>query len=118
VHEDDALRQLLVVERVAAAERVAVLAGDLDALIQSAVGTNADDEHDPEGATLAFERAQLSALLTAAQQRLTDLDDAIARLAAGTYGTCQTCGQPIPAARLVARPAASTCLACAANAAR
>jgi RNA polymerase-binding transcription factor DksA len=101
-------------ERVDAAERVATLSGDLDRLIQSCAGANVDDEHDPEGATIAFERAQLAALLAASQQRLTALDEALARLAAGTYGSCQTCGRPIPAERLAARPATPTCLTCAA----
>jgi DnaK suppressor protein len=118
VRRDEGLRQFLVVERAEMAERVAALRGDLDRLIQSSVGANVDDEHDPEGVTIAFERAQSAALLAASRQRLAGLDDAIARLAAGTYGSCQTCGQPISADRLVARPATPTCLACAANGAR
>jgi DnaK suppressor protein len=118
VRGDEGLRRLLVVERADAAGRVASLSGDLDRLIQSSVGTNVDDEHDPEGATIAFERAQLAALLAASRRRLADLDDAIARFAAGTYGSCQTCGRPISADRLVARPATPTCRACAANGAR
>lgn len=105
-------------QRAETAEQVAALRGDLDRLIQSSAGANVDDEHDPEGATIAFERAQLAALLTASQRRLTGLDDAIARLAAGTYGSCQTCGQPISADRLAARPTTPTCLACATTGAR
>lgn len=38
---------------------------------------------------------------------------ALRRLEAGTYGLCAACGQPIPAARLAALPAATTCVACA-----
>jgi DnaK suppressor protein len=105
----------LAAERAAAAEQVAALARDLDRMIQASAGTNADDEHDPEGATIAFERAQLAAVLAAARRRLADLDRATARLAAGTYGHCETCGRPIPPARLLARPAATTCLDCAAT---
>lgn len=40
---------------------------------------------------------------------------ALRRLEAGTYGQCAACGRPIPEARLVALPAATTCLACAAR---
>ncbi|MGW5187829.1 TraR/DksA family transcriptional regulator [Kribbella sp. NPDC004138] len=34
-------------------------------------------------------------------------------MSAGTYGTCEQCGQPIAPARLQARPAARTCITCA-----
>ena len=115
VVDEDALGRLLAAEQADAAERVASLAADLDRLIQSAVGANADDEHDPEGATIAFERAQLAALLAASRQRLADLDRAAARLAAGTYGRCGSCGGPIGPERLAARPAATTCVRCAAT---
>lgn len=115
VRDDEALGRLLVAERADAAAQVATLTGDLDRMIQSSAGTNADDEHDPEGATLAFERAQLTALLAASQRRLADLERAIVRHTEGTYGRCETCCQPIPAERLAARPAAANCLDCAAT---
>nr|WP_231121809.1 TraR/DksA C4-type zinc finger protein [Motilibacter peucedani] len=75
--------------------------------------SNADDEHDPEGATIGFERAQLSALLEQSRARLLELDAALARVEAGTYGTCEVCGQPVAAGRLEARPTARTCVSCA-----
>ena len=75
--------------------------------------SNADDEHDPEGATIAFERQQVAALLAQARQRLADVDDALARAATGDYGTCESCGRPIAPERLAARPAARTCIDCA-----
>jgi DnaK suppressor protein len=37
----------------------------------------------------------------------------LTRLDAGTYGTCEVCGEPIGTARLEARPAARTCINCA-----
>ncbi len=40
------------------------------------------------------------------------VDAALARIAAGTYGICVTCGQPISAARLEALPAAAHCIEC------
>jgi RNA polymerase-binding transcription factor DksA len=92
---------------------VGTLEGDLQALFEASVSSNADDEHDPEGSTIAFERAQLTAVLAAARQRRTDLTDAIARLDGGRYGVCDSCGEPIPAARLTARPASRTCVGCA-----
>ena len=109
----DDVRGVLAAERAAVVQRVAELRGELDQLIQDSVGANADDEHDPEGATVAFERAQLSSLLEAAERRLTDIDRTVANLDAGTYGLCERCGQPIAAERLVARPTATTCVTCA-----
>ena len=73
---------------------------------------SADDEHDPEGATLAFERQHVAALAQAAREHLADIDTALARLADGSYGICQACGRPVGAARLAARPAAHTCIGC------
>jgi len=85
------------------------------AVVAASRDSNADDEHDPEGATIAFERAQVDALTRAAHDRLEAVDRALARLEAGTYDVCEVCGEPIPAARLEARPAATTCVACAAR---
>jgi DnaK suppressor protein len=109
----DAQARLLAAEKANAAEQVASLTDDLDRLIQSSAGTNADDEHDPEGTTIAFERAQLAALLDGARRRLADLDRAAARLAAGSYGCCESCGEPISPDRLAARPTTTSCVRCA-----
>jgi RNA polymerase-binding transcription factor DksA len=92
---------------------VQALDRDLHGLFAAAQSSNGDDEHDPEGSTIAYERAQLTAVLQAARRRLADLDVALSRLAAGTYGVCERCGQAIPAERLVARPSARTCVGCA-----
>ncbi len=75
--------------------------------------SNADDEHDPEGATIAFERQQVAALLDQTRRRLADVEAALERRAAGSYGLCETCGRPIAPERLAARPAARTCIDCA-----
>ena len=83
----------------------------IDAVTAARADANTDDEHDPEGATIAFERSQADALRAAARARLADIDAALERLAAGTYGRCVVCGTPIPEPRLQARPFAATCLA-------
>jgi DnaK suppressor protein len=69
-----------------------------------------DDEHDPEGATLAFERQHPASLLGQARQHLAQIDAALVRLAEGRYGRCENCGQPIGAARLAARPLTTACI--------
>ncbi|WP_261167255.1 TraR/DksA family transcriptional regulator [Microbacterium sp. Marseille-Q6965] len=74
----------------------------------------ADDEHDPEGGTLAEEWSRLAGLDAQAATELSDVEDALARLDAGTYGSCARCGRPIPVERLRARPSASLCVRCAA----
>jgi len=95
--------------------RLTRLRGDLAQFVESSRDTNADDEHDPEGATIAFERAQVDALVRQTARRLADLDAALARAAAGEYGVCERCGQPIDPERLAIRPSARTCVPCAAR---
>jgi DnaK suppressor protein len=103
----------LAAERAATAERVAALAAQVDALAEQQALTTHDDEHDPEGVTIGFQRAQLLGLLEGARRDLEAIERAAQRLAEGTYGRCLRCGEPIPAERLEALPAAETCLACA-----
>jgi RNA polymerase-binding transcription factor DksA len=103
----------LIAERDAARASIAALTGEFDAVVAASKASNADDEHDPEGATIAFERQQVAALLEAARRRLVDAEAALARRAEGSYGVCEACGGAIGAERLAARPAARTCIACA-----
>ena len=90
-----------------------MLAANLAGIIAAATSVATDDEHDPEGTTIAYERAQASALLDDARARVRAAEEALARLAAGEYGRCGSCGEPIAAERLAARPAATTCISCA-----
>jgi DnaK suppressor protein len=85
----------------------------LNGIRESATWTASDDEHDPEGVTVAFERAQVAGLLDLARDELRELDAAEARIHAGTYGQCQSCGRPIADDRLAALPIATTCITCA-----
>ncbi|MFF4894373.1 TraR/DksA family transcriptional regulator [Micromonospora chersina] len=107
------VRDELLRLRARAEAEAATLARDLEALFLASRDSNADDEHDPEGATIGFERAQLTALLAGARQRIADVDDALRRVDAATYGVCERCGQPIGDERLAARPFARFCMACA-----
>jgi RNA polymerase-binding transcription factor DksA len=102
----------VVAERAAVADRVAALARQVDDLAEQQAHTTHDDEHDPEGVTIGYERAHLRALLASARQELDDLDRAAARLAAGRYGRCVRCGAAIAEERLDALPAVETCIAC------
>jgi len=100
-------------ERRHTRRRLESLTGDYASVVAASRDTNADDEHDPEGATIAFERSQIGALVRQAQQRLTEIEAALERIADATYGTCQGCGRDIGEGRLEARPTARTCIACA-----
>ena len=95
------------------AAHIAALERQHDEIVAAARDSNADDEHDPEGATIAFEREQVAALLSAARRRRDDLLRAVAQVRAGDYGRCERCGEPIGAERLAARPSARTCIRCA-----
>jgi DnaK suppressor protein len=108
-------RELLLAERARAVQRVTALEREFAALAEAASADGTDDEHDPEGATLAFERQHTAALLDQAREQVTAIDAALDRLEAGRYGLCQRCGQPIGDDRLAARPAAPTCVRCAAS---
>jgi DnaK suppressor protein len=109
------VRTALEGERAATMERIDGLNRDRAAILDSSASASTDDEHDPEGATLAFEREQITALLDQARAHLAELDTAVARLDDGSYGRCQQCGEPIADERLAARPASVTCIRCAAR---
>jgi RNA polymerase-binding transcription factor DksA len=93
--------------------QIASLEAELADIIASTELVATDDEHDPEGATIAFERARIDALLSQARDHLVAIGRAEQRIAAGTYGMCEQCGQPISDERLEARPTAATCISCA-----
>lgn len=111
----DEARSRLAAERARVLARLGALTGDHDAVVAASLDTNADDEHDPEGATIAFERSQIGALIAQARAHLAEIDRAEARLRDATYGTCERCGATIPAARLEARPTARRCVECASS---
>jgi DnaK suppressor protein len=113
--EQDAARAALAVARERALARLASLEREFGGIVDAARGESTDDEHDPEGATLAFERQHLAALADAARAGLAEIQAALARLDDGSYGICQVCGRPISAQRLAARPAARTCVGCQAH---
>jgi DnaK suppressor protein len=103
--------------RARAAHRVRELTEALAGVVAASESANLDDEHDPEGSTVGFERAQLATLLDDARTRVLELDAACERLRNDTYGICEVCGAKIPPARLEARPATRRCVSCAAIAA-
>ena len=71
------------------------------------------DEGFADSGQVTAERGEVDALATSLLDGLHDVDDALAKLAAGTYGTCESCGAPIGESRLEAMPSARFCITCA-----
>src|SRR5579871_4931066 len=86
---------------------IAELERQFAAIVSSASEGSAggDDEHDPEGATLAFERQHTAALISQAREHLAMIDAALRKVDSGMYEICDMCGGAIGAERLAARPA-------------
>jgi RNA polymerase-binding transcription factor DksA len=109
----DARDDLLERQRTAAVARVTSLERQLRHLADEQALTTHDDEHDPEGMTIGYQRAQFQSLLAAARAELDAIDQARKRLDDGSYGRCTCCGAAIGADRLTALPATLTCIDCA-----
>jgi RNA polymerase-binding transcription factor DksA len=109
----DRARQRLELALAENADQIARLEADHASLVAATESSNTDDEHDPEGATIAYEREQLSALLARLREVRAELEAGLLSLEAGSYGTCARCGGPIAPERLEARPQARLCIDCA-----
>ena len=72
----------------------------------------ADEDGFGEGDTLSVERDRLLVVASDAQAKVAEIDAALSRVDAGTYGICESCGKPIPEARLEALPEATLCVGC------
>jgi RNA polymerase-binding transcription factor DksA len=104
-------------ERASALAHRRQLQRDFEGVVASSTASNGDDEHDPEGSTIAFERAQLAALLHETQASLDAVDLALAKLSRGDFGICEECHATIESERLSALPTARLCFRCASQAA-
>lgn len=111
--DTEAARAALTEQRAEAVRRLQALGATFDDIVASAQDSNIDDEHDPEGTTIASERSMISSLERSTRQQVADVDAALRRLDDGTYGACLGCGEPIGDGRLEARPTATHCIKCA-----
>jgi RNA polymerase-binding transcription factor DksA len=71
------------------------------------------DEGFADSGQVTAERGEVDALAGKLLETLREIEDALAKFDAGTYGRCESCGQPIAEARLEAMPAARYCITCA-----
>lgn len=107
-------RRLLEEERTRLQRaRAALLADHLDDGSQrDALGElSSMDEHVADSATETFDREVEFGLQRTLLAELAEVERALERLDAGTYGTCRSCGAAIPDERLEAVPATTLCLA-------
>ena len=119
--EQPAARDHGTAERIGLARaEAALLAESLtrqwEGVVEASALTANDDEHDPEGSTVAYERERIRATRDQVYREIDALDRAARRLRDGSYRICERCGGPIAEARLVARPTAATCIGCASRA--
>jgi RNA polymerase-binding transcription factor DksA len=71
------------------------------------------DQNFADSSQVTAERAEVEALVTSLQDSLAEVQEALEKMDAGTYGICESCGQAITPARLEAKPAARRCIDCA-----
>jgi DnaK suppressor protein len=104
---------LLLAERATYLEQAEDLKAEADSLAQDMEpGDVQFDEESGEGGTVTVDRERDLALSAQARATIEDIDHALAKIEAGTYGLCEGCGQPIPRARLKALPQARMCVNC------
>jgi RNA polymerase-binding transcription factor DksA len=108
--ERERIRRLLVDERdraeaVAAAQR-AVLLGSHDEIFDE---LSSVDQHQADSASDTYEREQALTVLRMTEEELAAIEAALEKLAAGTYGRCEACRDPIADERLEAVPATRFC---------
>lgn len=79
-------------------------------------GSITGDHYDPnfaDSSQVTAERGEAEALSARLRDTLADVERALGKLEAGTFGACEECGQPIAEARLEAMPTARRCMSCA-----
>jgi DnaK suppressor protein len=71
------------------------------------------DPNFADSSQVTAERGEADALASKLEVTLAEVEHAIAKLETGAYGVCESCGKPISADRLEAKPAARLCMDCA-----
>ena len=109
----DRQRELLQAERGSYTRQAEELRAQAEALaLEHEPGDVQFDEEGGEGGTVSVDRELDLHLSAQARAAIEEIDAALVKIAAGTYGFCENCGQPIPAARLEALPHARLCVTC------
>lgn len=110
----DELLATVEAERARSERQRQALRQSVAAIVEAAELTSTDDEHDPEGGTIAYERAQATALLRQATADVEALTILAATLRSGAWPVCTVCGDEIGRERIAALPTTRRCIRCAA----
>ena len=108
--DTDTARRLLDAERERLTATLESLETDLEAQKESLQELSVVDEHQGDIGTETFEREKDLSIVESVRAGLDDVEQALGRLDAGTYGSCEVCHQPIADERLEAVPAARFCV--------
>src|SRR3989440_7651300 len=73
-------------------------------------GGLAYDQNFADSSQVTAERGEAEALATSLKETLSEVENALAKFESGSYGVCESCGQPITPARPEGQPAAPPCL--------
>jgi RNA polymerase-binding transcription factor DksA len=108
----DEQHRLLLAERARIETlREEIWRNDPDLVLSERSGElSGQDQHPADMGTEMFERTKEISILERLDGELIEIERALTRIEAGTYGTCEACGRRIDAERLRARPAARFCI--------
>lgn len=107
VRDLETLRQMLLAERECLLEHINH--DEYHAISSENFGYG---NHMADDATQAFEQGKDASIRYRMERLLAEVNDALARIEAGTYGICERCGAEIDWARLEAKPYARYCIQC------
>jgi DnaK suppressor protein len=110
--DTDAVRTRLLKERSDVQTDLERLRADLGRSVEEATDEDGMDSHLGDSATETYDREMEMTLEDTLEHRLGEVDAAIERLDAGTYGVCVRCGKDIAPDRLEAIPYATKCIDC------
>lgn len=106
-------RDALLAERKRVAAALENLKNENPGSVEEETGEEASDQHLADTATAMHDRELDYGLTENEEDLLREIDAALERIEAGTYGTCSNCGKPIGEERLEALPWTDLCIDCA-----
>jgi DnaK suppressor protein len=104
------VRQLLEAEATRLREEISEAESDIADLLRNSSDTGGEDQADTGSKT--FEREHEMSLAASHRDILGQTERALAKIEDGSYGVCESCGNPIGKARLQAFPRATLCMTC------
>jgi RNA polymerase-binding transcription factor len=110
--ETERFRTALLEERQRVLEAIAYLHEETPGSLADETEEPAVDNHPADSATATLDREIDYTLEENSEHVLQEVEAALARIEAGTFGICRTCGQPISEERLEAIPYATQCIDC------